>query len=247
MENEEVKKIKDLLCAIHYAPKLFTIGFDEEKYVFGAILKDEPGFQKLFSFNTLYESIIDIDRKIKHSILMGLQCAEIPDGDAWNPFEKPSDSEWEALYYTENALYRVSVLWDLLAQLYNIQEDLGISNEKIYAEQLFHNAQQGKKPNLFAIKVYAYMKEKDDVSSEPWKGNYAYLKEYRDKMTHRYSPSISTISDYAIDLRLPAIYILYRVAGDYKQVSMFIQELLDVITHNISNNTENYSEDNAHA
>ena len=157
MENEDVKKIKDYLSSVHYEPKLFTIGFDEEKYVFGALLKDQPGFQQLFSYNTIYESIVDIDKKIKHSIVLGTQFAEIPVGNEWNPFEKPSESEWEALYYTENALYRVSVLWDLLAQLFNIKENLGRPNDKIYAEQLFHNAQQGKKPNQFAKKVYSYI------------------------------------------------------------------------------------------
>lgn len=247
MYNNDVKRIKDCLNSVYYEPKLFTIGFDDVKYVFGALLKDQPGLQKLFSYNTIYESIVDIDKKIKHSILLGLQYAEIPVGDEWNPFESPSDAEWEALYYTENALYRISVLWDLLAQLFNLKEEIGISNEKIYAEQLFHNAQQGKKPNLFAKKVYAYMKEDDDSSSETWKGNYAYLKEYRDKMTHRYAPSISTISDYAIDLRLPAIYSLYRAAEDYQQVSVFIKELLNEIISTAASNTNNNSEDTSNA
>lgn len=237
------EKIREQVNSIHYKPKLFTVGFDDEKYVLGAVLKDQPGFQKLFSCNTIYESIVDIDRKIKHSILLGIQCAEIPGNSDWDPFKEPSDTEWEALYYMENALYRVSVLWDLLAQLFNLKEDFGISSEKIYAEQLFHNAQQGKKPNVFAKKVYAYMKQEDDCSSDPCKGNYAYLKEYRDKMTHRYAPSISTISDYAVDLRLPAIYSLYRITEDYIQVSSFIQELLDDITHTATNSIDNSSED----
>lgn len=247
MDNNDVKRIKDCLNSVYYEPKLFTIGFDDVKYVFGALLKDQPGFQKLFSYNTIYESIVDIDKKIKHSFLLGLQYAVVHDGNEWDPFGKPSDSEWEALYYTENAIFRIAILWDLLAQLFNLKEELGKSIDRIFSEQLFHDAQQGKNPNQFAKRVYAYMNEAEDSSSEPWKGNYAYLKEYRNKMTHRYSPSISTISDYAIDLRLPAIYSLYRAAEDYKQVSQFIQELLNEITRNAISDIDNNSEvsDNA--
>ena len=43
-------------------------------------------------------------------------------------------------------------------------------------------------------------------------GNYAYVKEFRDKMTHRASPNISSSSSYAMELRLPMIYVLKRVA-----------------------------------
>ncbi len=242
MDNTDVKRIIENLNSVQYAPKLFTIGFDENKYLLGALLKDQPGFQNLFSYNTVYESIIDIDGKIKHSIILATQYAETYADIDWDPFSKPSENEWEALYYTENALYRVSVLWDLLAQLFNIRENLGKPNDRIYTEQLFHDAQQGKKPNQFAKKVYSYMKEIDDFSSEPWKGNYAYLKEYRDKMTHRYSPSVSTISDYAVDLRMPAVFSLKRITEDYQQVSMFIQELLDDITKTVTSNTNTSSE-----
>ena len=246
MENE-VREIEETLKTIHYDTKLFEIGFGENSYVFGAILKEQPGFCEYFSYKTLYDSIIDIDKKIKHSVCMGLQRAEIPVGNNWNPFERPTASEWEAMYYAENALFRVSVLWDLLAQLFNIKEGLGKRNDKVYAEQVFHDAQQGAKPNLFAKKVYEYMKEDDDVESEPWRGHYTFLKEYRNKMTHRYSLSVSTLSNYAIDIRLPAIYYLYRITMDYKQVSVFIHELIDrIINKDISSITNN-CEDIGHA
>ena len=245
MRDEDVKKIKEYLDSVKYQAKLFTIGFDKEKYIFGAVLKDQPEFQKLFSYNTIYESIVDIDKKVKYSITMATKFVETFVDDEWNPFDEPSKDEWKAIYYTENAFYRVSMLWDLLAQLFNIKENLGISNDKIYAEQLFHNAQQGKNHNSFAKKVYDYMKENDDYSTDSLKGNYAFQKEYRDKMSHRYSPGISTISNYAIDIRMPAIYSLYRITADYKQVSMFIQELIGSIIDTVDNNANSEDPDNA--
>lgn len=242
MANEYVIKVKEYLDSVQYDPIVFTLGFDESKHILGAVLINAPGFDKLFSYNTIYESILDIDRKIKHSILLGTQYAEAPIDDCWKPFESPSDSEWEALYYVENAIFRIAILWDLLAQLFNLKEDLGNPVERIYVEQLF-GAQQKKNLNQFAKRVYAYMKETEDLSSEPWKGNFAYLKEYRNKMTHRYSPSITTISNYAVDLRMPAIYSLYRASEDYKQVSMFIKELLSEILNSEASNAEIKSED----
>lgn len=141
-----------------------------------------------------------------------------------------------AIYYTENAIFRISVLWDLLAQLFNLKEGLGKPFEKVYATQLFHDTQQGKHPHPFAVKVYSYMQQQDNSDVEPWEGNYTYVKEFRDKMTHRSSPNISSFSNFAQELRMPMMYVLKRVIEDYKQASEFISEIIKEIL------SENYRE-----
>lgn len=233
MKNDEVERIRSFLDSVQYKPDLFSVGFGEDKVIFGALFKDQPELQRFFSYATIYDSILDVDKKIKLSIIEATRWTDDIPFDEWHPLENPSNNEWRALYYTENAAFRVEVLWDLMAQLFNLKENLGKPYDKIYAEQLFHDNQQGKKPNLFAKKVYDYMKQEDDFEVDPWRGNYSYIKGFRDKLTHRNSPNISCVSDYATELRMPAIYILYRLTEDYMQVSRFIQEILSEITKDV--------------
>ncbi len=67
---------------------------------------------------------------------------------------------------------------------------------------------------------------KDDTDVEHWEGNYTFVKAMRDKMIHRNSPNITVISNFDIELHMPAIYSLYRIVEEYRQVSFFIIEYL---------------------
>ena len=195
----------------------------------GAFLHGNSKIQRFINCGTIYNNILDLDSKIKFSLEMAVKLAEDVGFDKWNPFQSPSDDEHISVYYLENAVFRISALWDLLAQLFNVYAELGVELDKIYATQLFHNAQQGKYAHSFAKKVFGYMDQGDDLNAEPWKGNYKYVKEMRDKLIHKISPNISSISSFEPELRMPALYILKRVTEDYKQVSVFICELLDKI------------------
>lgn len=103
--------------------------------------------------------------------------------------------------------------------------------DKLYAENYFHNAQQGKKAKQFAKCVYQYFMEKDEIKDdmEFWFGNYQYIKDYRNKMTHRNSPSITTISNFDFDFRPPTMFVLKRATEVYLKVYEFIKDLLDEI------------------
>ena len=110
----------------------------------------------------------------------------------------------------------------------------------MYYSTLFHNDTQGKRPNSFAVQVYTYINEQDpkEVSVNPdgtWKGNHSYINEYRNQMTHRNSPNVATISNYAFELRMPMRYVLKRAIEDYTQVSAFISQLLETITTELDN------------
>ena len=74
----------------------------------------------------------------------------------------PSPEEEEAIYYTENAVFRTSSLWDLLAQLYNVEYKDNQNPEKVYYRTLFHNDTQGKRPNPLAQKIHSYITEVED-------------------------------------------------------------------------------------
>lgn len=231
MTEEEKKYFRDIVESVQYEKNAFTVWYGDEKIIMGAIIPQESEAQKFFSYATIYHTLLDVDWKIKISLLKAIDYAEAADFQTWNPIKPPSEDERMALYYVENAVFRTEVLWDLLAQMFNIKENLGKPIEKIYATQLFHDSQQGKKPNAFAKKVYEYMQQVDNSNVEPWEGNHAYIKELRDKLTHRNSPSVSTMSNFDMNFRMPAVYILKRVAEEYQQASVFIaaylQQILD--------------------
>ena len=229
MGNEDIKRIVELLSSIQFDQDLFKLYIDQDTVVFGAIVKDIPKVNRFFSYKTIYDSIIDTAKKAKRSIILGIQFAEKVDLDEWDPFTEPPEEEWMAMYYMENALFRVSVLWDLLAQMYNIKKNIGKPNDEIHCERFFHNAQQGKGAKPFAVKVYSYLAQEEDKKTIGFTGNHSFIKGYRDQMMHRNSPSVSTYSDFGMGIRLPALYYLTRLTEDFAQVSQFIKELVSEV------------------
>lgn len=227
--SEAKTHILNIAASIKYDENAFTVWYGNEKVLLGGIFHDSPEAQKFFSFATIYHSIVDIDSKIKYSIERAVSFADEIEFSTWKPIDPPSSNEAKSLYYVENAVFRVAVLWDLLAQLFNIKENIGKPTTKVYASQLFHDAQQGKHANAFARKVYSYMQQSENTDVEPWEGNYTFVKAIRDKMIHRNSPNITVVSNFDIELRMPAIYSLYRIAEEYRQVSCFITEYLSLI------------------
>lgn len=55
------------------------------------------------------------------------------------------------------------------------------------------------------------------------------MKELRDKLPHRNAPAFSTESNFDINFHMPAVFIIKRAIGKYKQVSMFIAEYAEAI------------------
>lgn len=240
-EKEEIEVyFRSLIESVQYDSNTFTMWYSEDKVIVGALVTDSPETQKFFDYATIYNTIIDTDAKIKYSLNEAIKWMDDIDYNKWNPFQTPTKEEYKAIYYTENAIFRTSVLWDLLAQLFNIKDGIGKSFDKVYVSQIFHDAQQGKRANQFAKKVYDYMEQADNLDVEPWEGNHKYVKDFRDKMTHRASPNVSSISNFAMELRIPSTFVLKRVIEDYKQVSEFIQELIfDILKdYEMLNNTD---------
>lgn len=190
--HKEEKYLRDLLNGVVYDEDLFKIFIGGDKLVLGGIYLDGED-NEYFIYKTLYDTIVDIDKKIKKSLDMAL-CWEYKNCD-FKVSLVPSDEEKEAIYYTENAVFRTMILWDLLAQLYNVRFNENRNPDKVYCETLFHNGTQGKRPNAIAQQVYSYLIENEQEDyiyeeNEFWKGNHKYVKEYRDKMTHRNSPNV---------------------------------------------------------
>ena len=239
--HEEEKQLRDLYEGVQYDPNLFKVYVGEDKYIMGYMspTPDDNPDKSFFMYKTLYDTIVDLDGKIKKSFDLALRWEYSSDIDHFNMVSPPSAEEEEAIYYTENAVFRTSALWDLLAQLYNVKYKNNHNPDKVYYHTLFHNDTQGKHPNPLAKKIYAYItevEEEDRVyeTGEFWKGNHEYVSEYRNKMTHRNSPNVPTMSNYAFELRMPMRYVLKRVIEDYVKASEFIKQILDEIISDFS-------------
>ena len=220
--------LKKQVEKVEFDEKLLRLYVSEDKYILGAHLKNNSG-PNYFSISTIYDSIVRTNMYIRLSFDYAAECKPTENLLEHDAIGKPPANELIAIYYIENMIFRIETLWDLLAQLCNEFWQTGKEAEKIYFERYF----RGQK-NEFAETVCKYFDETDDLKedTEFWYGNYKFVKEYRNKMTHRNSPSITTLSNFDFDLRPPTMFVLKRAAEVYIKVAEFINMLLkEIKTH----------------
>lgn len=121
MIGESLQWLEQQVSAVSFDEKKFRISLGNGKYIFGAVLanssvKNKPDY---FAISSIYDTIIDLNEKIKYSFYMAISCepSESLEDHVW--FGKPQDNEITAIYYIENMVFRTAIMWDMLAQLYN--------------------------------------------------------------------------------------------------------------------------------
>ncbi|MEA4832075.1 MAG: Cthe_2314 family HEPN domain-containing protein [Oscillospiraceae bacterium] len=219
--------LEKLIESIIYTPNAFKINLGNGKSIL-SIVSNDKGINEYFAISAIYDTIIDIDRIIKYAFAETTKYNLPETLDEYNPLSKPSEMDIIALYHIENIVFRISVLWDLLAQICNIIFHTDQKPEKIYYNKYFRYYE-----NSFNIAkdIISYFDEEDNnTDKNPWLGNHAFLNEYRNQMTHRISPSITTISTFGSILRPPAMYILHRSIEDYYVVSSYLCRVLNDYT-----------------
>lgn len=236
--GKSLEYLKERVNGVSFDETLFRISVGEDKYIFGAILSDSQknGKPDFFAIDSIYNSIIDLNEKIQFSFHLAVKCnpSESLADHVW--FGKPQENEAIATYYIENMVFRTQILWDMLAQLYNAFWCTNKPIEKIYAEKFFNVFSQGKTAKKAAKSIHSYFIQEDTIKGdcEPWDGNHKYVKEYRNQLTHRTSPNISSFSSIARELRPPAIFVLKRTTEDYLQAVEFLNNALDEISKEFS-------------
>ena len=228
MAQEGREYLSAIVNAVICVPDAFRIDIGAGKYIFSASGNDIVT-NEYFAISAIYESICDIDSKIKFAFEKALVCDFPETLKDYNPLSKPTEQENTAMYHVENMVFRTSILWDLLAQLCNILFRTGIEPEKIYYNRYFRNHADGNNAIPICKEISEYLDEEDDPSADinPWPGNHKYLNEFRNQMTHRVSPNISSISTFGATLRPPVIYVLHRATEDYYKVSSFLCRLIN--------------------
>jgi hypothetical protein len=233
---DEREYLENVLLEVSYAPERFNIQWGDDKYIFGIFSGTEAclkGGGKIFQYKTLYDTLKDIDKKIKLSFQEAIKYAyssPVTQNFQMMVSEPTSDEEFLSYYFIENALFRLSTLWDLLAQFYNIYYQLNIPKEKVYYNRMFNpESPQSVAFKSKATEINAYFQEKDSFDEGEWRGNHDFAKALRNKMTHRNSPSLSVMSDFDINIKNHPIVLNYRLIEDYKFVSKELREILDIV------------------
>lgn len=230
--RREIQYLSSLIDSVHYLPNAFTIIQNDGKYIFGitSAPSHELPIAKILEYKTLYETLCDLDAKVKYSLEMAIKYAYSRSAiKNFHMIKKPVGKELLAYYYIENAVFRTSSLWDILAQFYRTMYALDIPYDKVYYKAIFNpqNSHCSKFKDA-AEEIHAYLiEEEDDINGDdPWKGNHAVVNEYRNKMTHRNSPNVSVASNLDFNLRLPPTLILKRVIEDYEKASRLLKEVI---------------------
>lgn len=232
--NKEILYLRNKLASVTYKGDRFKIAVGDNKEIFGTTGGDlRDPFHKLVEIKEIYKTIIEIDSKIQISINEAIKYADLdPSKDNFS-FLEGNKMQFLAYYFIENALFRVSSLWDLLAQLYNIYYDIRLPINELHYWKFFTSK---KYKNIIGKKIGLYLKQEDNIDCEgEWQGNHKYVKNLRNKMTHRNSPNITSISNFDTEFKLPPLYLLKRITEDYATASKYIDELLNKAQKNLKN------------
>lgn len=233
MQDKEIKNLLDTVNGVQYNKKRFKVMIGEEKYLFGIISGVNSAaapISKLMQYKTLYDTLKDLDYKIKISFTKAIEYA-YSDRLDFRQFQESSMEETYAYYFIENALFRTSSLWDLLAQLYRLYYNIEIEARSVYYKNIFN--QKLNYCDSFkdqSKEIDGYLKQRDDTQcQDEWKGNHGYANACRNKMTHRNSPNVASISDFDVNLKQHPAYMLKRIIEDYSTASKYIGEILNEI------------------
>ena len=68
--KSEIKYLVNLIDSVQYLPNAFTIVQNDGKYVFGitSVPSHELPISKILEYKTLYETLCDLDTKVKYSL-----------------------------------------------------------------------------------------------------------------------------------------------------------------------------------
>lgn len=236
--KSEINYFKSRLSEVSYNPNRFKLMIGEDKFLFGAIFANdnEAPFGKLMQYKTLYDTLKDLNWKIKLSFDKAIKYAySEPVQNDFSLFKTESDQERWAFYYIENALFRTSSLWDMLAQLYRLFYNIDISKERVYYKKIFDpSLDYSNNFKAKATEIFNYISQDNDIDCEgDWKGNQTFSNDLRNKMTHRNSPNVAVMSDYDMNLKKHPAFQLKRIIEDYVVASKYIKEILNDIENEI--------------
>lgn len=225
--ESEQKYLENILSNIYYELDIFVMPFGDGKEVIGVMSGDDEksnNLNEFFKYKTLYNSLIDLDIKIKFSLQQAIISSQ-------------QNKMLEAYYYIENGVFRIITAWDNLAQVYNIYSGLNKGIDEVYYACIFEQkkglAITDTKFMKFRENVEEYIKEEDNINITSrkgyWMGNNKYIRKLRNQMSHRNSIAKVSLSDYDMHIPDVPIFILKRLVEDYETLNYYYGQMLELI------------------
>lgn len=234
LSKDDAKLVTDLIDEYIIPISNLRILIEDNKFIAGVIgdnLKKET--IEHFKYNHFIESINDLANKTRYSIEKCVKGYLKLDIKKYNPVSNKLSSKEQSIYYfMENALFREIVLWDSLAQLYNIYFDLKIDIRKVCYKDLIKKLKNNAEIDFKSL--ISYIEEPFSLKNDIDVGVHSYVNNLRNQMTHRYSIAITSFSnDYNLRAMPDAIY---RIAKDYNEVTKRLCEIINLIIKRIYDN-----------
>lgn len=206
---------------------------DHSKIIFGIYSQHDDKISKIVKCRNVFLSIKSMQKAIRYSLQQAMYYSYHEKVNSFDNFQfisewYASDEEFLAYYFLDNAIFRVSSLWDMLAQLYNIIYDIGKDVHGINYHNFFKN---NKDTYQEFQKIYEYFEEDEpeDIkyqSDAIWKGNHQFLKDYRNMQTHIRTQSLTGMSNLDFNIKTHPLIILKRTTDEFYSVCGFIDEAL---------------------
>lgn len=207
------------------------IPYTDNKVIIGVL--GDSSLSKTFNVKTIVDTAKNLNRQIFFSLQSSIDYTYSEKAiNNYNFQAINSEEEFLAYYFIDNAIYRTSTIWDILAQIYNLHFDIGEDKTKIFYKTFFNNLGQNPKlKNDDTIKkINVYLGENNNTNTDKrWKGNHEYIKLYRNKLTHRNSPSVTSFSEYDLNIKQPPSFVLKRLIEDYNSGINFFIDIVNVI------------------
>ena len=160
IDEKEKITIERLINEYEIKINNFHINLENNKYISGILGNVNSNIKKVFRYNHFLESINDLSNKTKKSIEKCVEAYQKTNLKYFNPIgNQISQEENDAYYYMENALFREVILWDSLAQLYNLYYDMNIDVEKIHYKKVIEQLSSKNTNEIDFTEILKYINE----------------------------------------------------------------------------------------
>lgn len=214
------------LDSIQYSENRFKLWMEDGRTVMvlsPSRVNDPKG--TISMMRSVYKSVLELDWKIKVSL--SIAAVHILKDDENVNYCLPTDySRKVATYYIENALFRLTSLWDMLAQGYRVLYDVkkNLKGKKIDIDHVKYKNffDQTKTPHTDfedeANRIFDYITKNC---------NHRTTNELRNQMAHKFTPNLFYASNYTVNVPYPMSFQITTILEDYIKVTKFLSELFD--------------------
>lgn len=185
--------------------------------------KDPKG--TISMMRSVYKSVLELDWKIKVSLSIAAAHV-LKDDENVNSWLPVAYSQKAASYYIENALFRLTSLWDMLAQgyraLYDVKKNSNgdsIDINRVYYKKFF-NPKETPHTDFEdeANRIFDYISNNC---------NHRTSNELRNQMTHKFALNLFYANNYTVNAPYPMSFQITTILEDYIKVGKYLSELFD--------------------